>query len=56
MQRIIEMNKKTCNRIDRFLKFMAGVYLFGMAWVGLPDLVYINYTDITRECTTCSLR
>ena len=50
------MNKKTCNRIDHCLMFMAGVYLSGIAWVSLPDQVYINYTDITRECTTCSLR
>ena len=50
------MNKETNNDIKDYFKFFSGCLIFVVAWVSLPDQVCMNYADITRECTSCSLR
>ena len=42
------MKKETPNKNHGFLECMVVVFVCDMAWVSLPDLVYIKYTDITR--------
>lgn len=50
------MNKENRNIVYSWFKYIAGGFLSGLAWVSLPDQVYTNYTDATRDGATLSLK